>query len=161
MANYKQITDVSVMENVSENTMALVEDNGTLKRVPCGKGFSGGNVALIKSDVYTNALAGVAAAVTMDVPVYTCENMSYSEAREIIMSGESLQATIFYSESFDGNTVLAMMHARRIEFVINSDGEFIAIAYAAPGYDNEITYLFWTPDGFSSEPPFDIGGGAE
>ena len=43
MANYKKLTDVEVMEEVSENTMALVEDNGKLKKVPCGKGFGGGS----------------------------------------------------------------------------------------------------------------------
>lgn len=42
MANYKKLTDVEVMEEVSESTMALVEENGTLKKVPCGKGFGGG-----------------------------------------------------------------------------------------------------------------------
>ena len=42
MANYKKITDVEVMEQVGENSMALVEDNGTLKKVPCA-GFGGGN----------------------------------------------------------------------------------------------------------------------
>ena len=42
MANYKKITDVEVMEQVGENSMALVEDNGTLKKVPC-TGFGGGS----------------------------------------------------------------------------------------------------------------------
>ena len=37
MANYKKITDVEVMEQVGENSMALVEDNGALKKVPYGK----------------------------------------------------------------------------------------------------------------------------
>ena len=37
MANYKKLTDVEVMEKVSEGTMALVEDNGALKRIPYGK----------------------------------------------------------------------------------------------------------------------------
>ena len=34
MANYKKITDVEVMEQVGENSMALVEDNGALKKAP-------------------------------------------------------------------------------------------------------------------------------
>lgn len=45
MANYKKLTDVEVMEEVSENTMALVEENGKLKKVPCGAGFGGGGSA--------------------------------------------------------------------------------------------------------------------
>lgn len=36
MANYKKLTDVEVMEEVSENSMALVNENGVLKQVPCG-----------------------------------------------------------------------------------------------------------------------------
>lgn len=50
MANYKKLTDVEVMEEVSENTMALVEENGKLKKVPCGAGFGGGN----KNDIIIN-----------------------------------------------------------------------------------------------------------
>ena len=42
MANYKKITDVEVMEEVSENSMALVNENGVLKQVPCA-GFGGGS----------------------------------------------------------------------------------------------------------------------
>lgn len=42
MANYKKLTDVEVMEEVSENSMALVNENGVLKQVPCGAGFGGG-----------------------------------------------------------------------------------------------------------------------
>lgn len=45
MANYKKITDVEVMEEVSENSMALVNENGVLKQVPCA-GFGGGSGAV-------------------------------------------------------------------------------------------------------------------
>ena len=52
MANYKKLTDVEVMEEVSENSMALVNENGVLKQVPCGAGFGGGgvNFLVIKYD---------------------------------------------------------------------------------------------------------------
>ena len=47
MANYKKLTDVEVMEEVSENSMALVNENGVLKQVPCGAGFGGGKWLVI------------------------------------------------------------------------------------------------------------------
>ena len=61
MANYKKLIDVEVMEEVSENTMALVEENGKLKKVPCGKGFGGGGVAtaIIKGNYYMEKLNSV------------------------------------------------------------------------------------------------------
>ena len=61
MANYKKLTDVEVMEEVSENTMALVEENGTLKKVPCGKGFGGsdsGSILMTHNETTTDASCG-------------------------------------------------------------------------------------------------------
>lgn len=105
MANYKKLTDVEVMEEVSESTMALVEDNGKLKKVPCGAGFgSGGGVATaIIKDVmnYDNAIAGVSAAVSAEpANDYQCINMTFEDAWQLMISGEPLDVLImgFYGE---------------------------------------------------------------
>lgn len=101
MANYKKITDVEVMEEVSENTMALVEENGKLKKVSCGKGFGGGGVAtaIIKGNKYMNALSEVS---PMGAPPeeFICSNMTFEEARDIILSGEPLMAVIMMKNSY-------------------------------------------------------------
>ena len=59
MANYKKLTDVEVMEEVSENSMALVNENGVLKQVPCGAGFGGGGgvVTIIRDETGTYSSA--------------------------------------------------------------------------------------------------------
>jgi hypothetical protein len=92
MANYKKLTDVEVMEEVSENTMALVEDNGKLKKVPCGKGFGGGNsevaTVILKSSWYGGAPKESAG------QDWVCLNMTFEEAREILASGKPLVALI-------------------------------------------------------------------
>lgn len=78
MANYKKLIDVEVMEEVSENTMALVEDNGTLKKVSCGAGFGGESP--IK---YT--------AIMVNLPqnqFWHCENMTFEEAYNHLSNGE-------------------------------------------------------------------------
>ena len=94
MANYKKITDVEVMSEVSENSMALVNDNGVLKQVSCAAGFGGGDfkTAIIKDVAnYDNALAGVASvAAAALVPTYECINMTFEEAWQIMASGQPL-----------------------------------------------------------------------
>lgn len=92
MANYKKLTDVEVMEEVSESTMALVEDNGKLKKVPCGAGFGGGSevaTAILKSSRYGKITPKIEVG-----PTWECINMTFEEACEILASGKPLIALI-------------------------------------------------------------------
>lgn len=149
MANYKKITDVEVMEGVTENSMALVNENGVLKQVSCGAGFGGGGVktAIIKQDGYDNALAGVAAAASNDTPEpsYTCTNMTFDEAVSVIMSGEPLNATMFafMETTFAGINALEM-------YYVASGTPCIQFVFRWNGGDMPI---FWTADGISFTDP--------
>lgn len=74
MANYKKLTDVEVMEEVSENSMALVNENGVLKQVPCGAGFGGGGGSILMAYNETTTEA-------------SCGNTTYEEFVEMLNSG--------------------------------------------------------------------------
>lgn len=93
MANYKKLTDVEVMEEVSENTMALVEDNGKLKKVPCGAGFGGGGSDVATAILRSSAYGRLQPKATSG-PTWECLNMTFEEASEILASGKPLVALI-------------------------------------------------------------------
>ena len=89
MANYKKITDVEVMEQVGENSMALVEDNGTLKKVPCA-GFSGGS-------------GNILIAYDYDTSEIECET-TYNELVTMFNAG-MLPAIICNTRMYDGEII--------------------------------------------------------
>lgn len=72
------------------------------KYLPDGVGGSGGGIktAIMKLDGYDNNLAGVAAALDVTEYSYTCLNMSYEEAMQIMSSGEPLSIFIMGFDNF-------------------------------------------------------------
>jgi len=87
-----------MMEAVSENTYALVEENGTLKRVPGSMlGGSGGvKTVIIKDSLYDDAISEVDNPVPMAglAITYECINMTFEEAYETMKNGEPLMAVL-------------------------------------------------------------------
>lgn len=160
MANYKKLTDVEVIEEVSENTMALVEENGKLKKVPCGAGFGGGGVAtaIIKGNKYMNALSEVSP--MGEAPEeFICSNMTFEEARDIILSGEPLMAVIMMKNSYGYgiHPVPCVNNQLDNEFpCIHLCGTIVLSMYytdhnVVNDYD-EIS-LYWTSEGLSEMDP--------
>lgn len=78
MATYKTANNLPIMEEVSENTYALVEENGALKRVS-GDNLGGkGNRCVFTVTDESSQINPVGAAVYS----YAC-NMSYSDFRRV------------------------------------------------------------------------------
>ena len=154
MANYKKLTDVEVMEEVSENTMALVEENGQLKKVPCGKGFGGGGVttAIFKANYYEDIIddmlnGGRGSAPSMaqagpKVSKYTCLNMTFQEAYDLMRSGEPLMGLMM--DHYNGAACMPMA------LVFVGIEAFTEPCIAIDGYD--LSY-FWTSTGIWTSPP--------
>jgi hypothetical protein len=86
MATYKTANNLPILEEVTENTYALVEDNGTLKRVSGSNlGGSKSNFCVINID-YSNVAMESSAEGTDDSGVtYFC-NMDYNELMEAIQN---------------------------------------------------------------------------
>jgi hypothetical protein len=157
MANYKKLTDVEVMEEVSENTMALVEDNGKLKKVPCGKGFGGGvTTAIFKANYYEEIIGdmlngGGGSEVSMasaapEVSEYTCLNMTFQEAYDLMRSGEPLMGLMM--DFYNGAACMPMA------MVFVGIEAFTEPCIVIDGYGSS---YFWTSTGIWTSPP---GGGS-
>lgn len=109
MANYKKLTDVEVMEEVSENSMALVNENGVLKQVPCGAGFSGG--------------APTSLSIICDSNGDYHANMTYAEFRAGFINGTIFDGTCITT---DGN---ATYYYYRL-CMIGDNGDHLSLSFA-------------------------------
>lgn len=157
MANYKKLTDVEVMEEVSENTMALVEENGKLKKVPCGAGFGGGNgvaTAIIRGDIYMNMLSQTAPLDGMDFEDYTCDNMTFKEAKDIILAGEPLDVIMMYNNPWGDNAIVhPQIYVDGLKYGRECIELFVDRIYNSSMDDYYSTRIFWTATGFSHNDP--------
>lgn len=86
MANYKSIVDIESVAEATESMNVLVEDAGSLKKVPAGGmiGDSGSGKMLVINYKAQPAPVGLD---TLPTQVYTA-NMTYAEFSEAVMSGE-------------------------------------------------------------------------
>lgn len=160
MANYKKLTDVEVMEKVSENTMALVEENGKLKKVPCGAGFGGGNgvaTAIVKGNLYMrkfNNNTAPIATYSVKGESFFCDNMTFEEAKEIIISGEPLDVIMMGKNAY-GQYIIA-----------HPNIQIQGLDYPIPYIELQISYyldnvseeyrgmnVYWTAEGFDPYKP--------
>lgn len=143
---YKTANQLPIMEEVTGNTYALVEENGTLKRVT-GSSLGGSDIktAIIKSSTYDNAISGLTE-MGNEATTYSCINMTFEEAHQTMSSGEPLQAIIM-------TVVDSVPSCFQDIFVALADASLgvptigIVIAMAP-----EQRY-FWTADGISTNPP--------
>lgn len=140
---FKKIAEVEALDKVPNGANALIEVNGEVKRVPgSGLGGSGGiATAIIKSSNYDSAVAGVstyASKPTAPPVTYSCINMTYDEARQILASGQPLAVMMMY---VDGDYPCDA-YAAAVVLDIN----FIGIAAGS-------RKLFWTSDGITTTQP--------
>lgn len=141
---YKTANQLPIMEEVTGNTYALVEENGTLKRVS-GSSLGGSSIktAIIKSSTYDNAISGPTE-IDNEAATYSCINMTFEEAHQTMSNGEPLQAIIMFIA--DGQPTC-------------TQGIFVFLADAVLGTPlitiicSEGFRYFWTADGISTTPP--------
>lgn len=130
MANYKTADKLPILEEVTENTYALVEDGGALKRVPgsmLGGSAGSGNVCVITEHMVDG---------NSDNSTYTC-NMTYDELRTALenrtLSGFNI---IVYYAIFFGVYIFNELRL---------DGDIIQITWRRP-YSDNIYGVYYCPD---------------
>lgn len=141
---YKTANQLPIMEEVTGNTYALVEENGTLKRVS-GSSLGGSSIktAIIKSSAYDNAISGPPE-MNGETITYSCINMTFEEAHQAMANGEPLQAIImFVSEG------VPLCHQAMFVYLADAKAGVPTIAIVGV---QEFRY-FWTADGISDTPP--------
>ena len=141
---YKTANQLPIMEEVTDNTYALVEENGTLKRVS-GSSLGGSSIktAIIKSSTYDNAISSPPE-MDNEAATYSCINMTFEEAHQTMSNGEPLQAIIMLIA--DG-----MPSCLQATFVSLADAA-ARVPTIAIICLQEFRY-FWTADGISTTPP--------
>lgn len=157
MIEYKKVTDLEVLDKPTENTYAIVEDNGTFKRMSGDKlGGGGVKTAIIKAawyDEYVNMFAtGGGMEASSEDNEYSCINMNFEEAYKTLVSGQPMTALVM---DFDGEAPFIL--PCEVTFPgLSIDGTHIVIAIA--GYLNlaDDTYVYyWTEEyGVTNYNPF-------
>ena len=126
MADYKTADQLPISEEVTESTYAIVEEKGTLKRVPGSNlgGGGGGNICIFR--IFDLAGEG-----------NTC-NMTFEEL-----------AAHVTNQTLDGCTIIVyddygFEFARQIRIDLNVDSEISVSFFTDYGND---TYMAYTSDG--------------
>lgn len=138
---FKKLSEVEALNEVPDGANALIEVGGEIKRVP-GNGLGGAGgiaTAIIKSSDYDSAVAGVSTYLMPgSVVTYSCINMTYEEARQILTSGQPLAVVMMHKDgSYPYNT--------------HADGVILGANFIAAGGGS--FGLYWTLDGITTSPP--------
>lgn len=150
--DYNNLTNVGVMEQVSENSMALVNDGGVIKQVSCGAGFGGGvKTAIVKSNNYMNNFSQ---GTSVPQDKYTCNNMTFKEAKNIILSGEPLDIIMMgmdkrWNEPYIIHPYICVNDINRATPCIRLCAEI----YNESTKDYTDMIIYWTADGFLFNNP--------
>lgn len=153
--DYNNLANAEVIEQVSENSMALVNDGGVIKQVSCGAGFGGGvKTAIVKSRYYMNSLPSSSPRESILQDEYICENMTFEEARNIILSGEPLDVIMMGTDGWDEPYIV---HPHICVININGPTPCIQL-WAEHIYNGSIEdytdmTTYWTADGFLFDDP--------
>lgn len=142
MANYKKLTDVEIMEEVSENSMALVNENGVLKQVPCGAGFGGGGTATAIIEFGSSGRAGskvatyVAVGPESPTKSFICNNMTYSDILTSLQNGVFVNVVAIgaFGDFLAQGTALTMAY--------NSSSNMITLLFMNMPFET----LYWLND---------------
>ena len=147
--DFVKLSEVTVLEKVSDTASVLVEQNGEIYRAPKTQvgGAGGIKTAIIRDSGYLNAIAGVSTMVDGGPAVtYECINMTFEEAYETMANGEPL-------------IVVGMLTT---EGALNIQGvtAFLGTTTGVPCIvlrfmmgSSEIATLYWTADGLSTSRP--------
>lgn len=141
---FKKLSEVEALNEVPDGANALIEVGGEIKRVP-GNGLGGAGgiaTAIIKSSDYDNAVAGISTFAVSGAPpvTYSCINMTYEEAREILKAGKPL-------------TSMIMMKNNGAAMVVSIDACGVAADFIVMVKDMIQLALYWTSDGISTTAP--------
>lgn len=147
--DFVKLSEVTVLEEVSDTASVLVEQNGEIYRAPKTQvgGAGGIKTAIIRDSGYLNAIAGVS---TMEggapVVTYECINMTFEEAYETMLNGDPLMVV----------GMLIGEGAMNIQGLTAFPGTEMGVPCIALRFmigSSAIVTLYWTADGLSTSAP--------
>lgn len=136
---YKTADQLPIMEEVTGNTYALVEENGTLKRVS-GSSLGGG----IKTAMITINLG--------DNTVIECTNMTFEEAYQAMTTGESIDCicTLIIDGLASVSHPVLVCFSVESTIIIKID---IGLMLEPSNNKSNISLLAWTSSGIGEYRP--------
>lgn len=148
MADFKKLSEVDLVEEVSNTANVLIEEGGQIKRASKTKVGGAGSDSIIKtaiitSSVYDSHVSNVAPYVG-DPATYSCKNMTFEEAYEALTTGVPINVKLFDYYSGEGIGLIDLMPVA----VIDGNVQFIALQNQA----SKLT-LYWTSSGISTTVP--------
>ena len=147
--DFVKLSEVTVLEEVSDTASVLVEQNGEIYRAPKTQvgGAGGIKTAIIRDSGYLNRIAGVSTMVGGGPAVtYECLNMTFEEAYETMANGEPLMAVGMLTGDGAMNIQGATMFLETVMRV-----PCITLRFMIGS--SEIATLYWTADGLSTSRP--------
>lgn len=96
---FKRLADAELLESVPDGATAFIETEGVVKRVP-GDGLGGGGIptAIFRMDYTADSAstlaAGDGARQAATIYTATCDNMTFDEAKAILLAGNPLDARL-------------------------------------------------------------------
>lgn len=146
---FKKLGEVEALEEVPDGANALIEVNGDIKRVPGSNLGGGGGIptAILRlntgdSDSNTETASERAAQI---VYTYTCDNMTFDEAKAILSAGNPLNAVLLITETSDDATGYSNFQSTQVTFVDYGEGvnSMIGLLFIE---DSDVLTLYWTED---------------
>lgn len=150
--DFVKLSEVTVLEEVSDTASVLVEQNGEIYRAPKTQvgGAGGIKTAIIRDSGYLNAIAQLSPMMQTEpsTPAYTyeCINMTFEEAYETMANGEPLMVV----------GMLTSEGAINIQGVTVFSGAMMGVPCIVLSFmtgSSEIAALYWTADGLSTSRP--------
>lgn len=136
MAEFKKLSEVELIEEVSDGATVLVEDGGEIKRVPKSE-VGGASAVVIEMAVDEN-----------NDPTFSCNTVTFEAMKESIVSGIPM-LTVVRGSMPDTPTVLFYCYSAMyfpINLLSNGAPELIRLS-------SDNGELYWTADGISANPP--------
>ena len=148
MADFKKLSEVDLVEEVSNTANVLIEENGQIKRASKTKVGGAGSdsvikTAIITSSAYDSHVSNVAPNVG-DPNTYSCKNMTFEEAYEALTTGVPINVKLFDYYSSEGIGLIDLIPL----VAISGNVQIIALQNQAP----KLT-LYWTSSGISTTAP--------
>lgn len=148
MADFKKLSEVDLVEEVSNTANVLIEENGQIKRASKTKVGGAGSdsvikTAIITSSAYDSHISNVTPYVGGPT-TYSCKNMTFEEAYEALTTGTPINVKLFDYYSGEGIGLIDLIPL----VAIGGNVQFIALQNQA----QKLT-LYWTSSGISTTAP--------
>ena len=148
MADFKKLSEVDLVEEVSNTANVLIEEDGQIKRASKTKVGGAGSDSVIKtavitSSAYVSHVSNVAPYGGVST-TYSCRNMTFEEAYEALTTGVLINVKLFDYYSGDGIGLIDLIPFAAID----GNVQFIALQNLASK-----PTLYWTSSGISTTDP--------